>query len=185
MHDWTFVPLVELEAQLERIRTAPNERGTLEQIVRRPKENRREVLAEGELDLHVGLVGDNWLERGGSCGAPADPEMQLNIMNARAVAAVCPNPSRRAEAGDQLYVDFDISVDNLPVGTRLAIGEAIVEVTAVPHNGCKKFAKRFGEEAVKFVNSPTGKQLRLRGLNAKVVQPGRIRAGDAVVKLPG
>ena len=183
MDDWLFIPLAELETQIDHIRAAPRERGMLELIVRRPKTDRREVLAEGELDLTLGLVGDDWLARGGYRGAPADPNVQLTIMNARAIAAVCPHEPRRPEAGDQLYVDFDLSVEHLPPGTRLQIGQAIVEVTAEPHNGCKKFARRFGQDAVKFVNSPTGKQLRLRGLNARVVQPGKICTGDAVVKV--
>ncbi len=80
-------------------------------------------------------------------------------------------------------VDLDLSVDNLPPGTLLALGSAQIEVTAQPHTGCDKFAARFGREAAKWVNSSTGRPLRLRGLNARVVQPGAIRVGDSVRKL--
>ena len=108
--------------------------------------------------------------------------MQLNIINARAIALISPDPERRALAGDQLHVDLDLSPENLPPGTRLAVGDAVIEVTAQPHTGCKKFSARFGSEAWRFVNSPEGSALRLRGINAKVVQPGLIRPGDRVVK---
>jgi hypothetical protein len=175
----------ELEAGLEEIRRAPKEEGRLEMIVRRPETEKREVLVEGQLDLVEGLVGDNWKERGSSQTADgsAHPEMQLNIMNARAAALVAQDRDRWHLAGDQLFVDLDLSEDNVPPGTRLAIGSAILEVTAVPHNGCKKFVARFGLDAMKFVNSPVGKDLHLRGINAKVVQPGVIRTGDVVKKL--
>ena len=144
-------------------------------IVRRPKVNAREVLEEGHLDPACGLVGDTWETR----GSPAHPDNQLNIMNARAIALVAQSPDRWALAGDQLFIDLDLSADNLPPGSCFALGSAVIEVTEQPHTGCGKFAARFGMDAVKFVNSPEGKQLRLRGLNAKVVVPGVIRVGDA------
>jgi hypothetical protein len=175
----------QLEAGLEHIRGAPKNEGTLELIVRRPDIGAREVLPSAQLDLTTGLVGDNWRARGSSSmpDRSANPEMQLNVMNARVVALLAQTRDRWALAGDQLFVDFDLGTENLPPGTRLALGDAIIEVTAVPHNGCKKFTERFGLEAVKFVNSPLGKQLRMRGLNAKVVRPGTIRAGEVVRKL--
>lgn len=183
MKDDSFVSPADLEAGLEYLRQAPREAGTLRMIVRRPQVDEREVVDEGELDLALGLVGDGWLARGTEA-EPAEPDMQLNIMNARAIELISPAVERRPLAGDQLYVDFDLSTANLPVGSRLAIGTAVVEITAVPHLGCKKFARRFGQDAVKFVNSATGKSLRLRGVNARVVLAGVIRTGDAVVKLP-
>jgi hypothetical protein len=175
----------ELEAGMHEICRAPREEGTLEMIVRRPSSGEREVLGEGELDLEVGLVGDNWKARG-SRSTPdgsAHPEMQLNIMSARVVALLAQTRERWALAGDQLFIDLDLSTDNLPPGTRLAIGSAMIEITSVPHTGCAKFAARFGAEATRFVNSPVGKLLRLRGLNAKIVQPGNVRAGDRVKRI--
>jgi MOSC domain-containing protein YiiM len=109
--------------------------------------------------------------------------MQLNVMSTRMVALLAPTPQDRALAGDQLYVDLDLGTGNLPAGTRLSIGSAVIEVTERPHNGCAKFRERFGEDAVRFVNSPAGKELRLRGLNARVIAPGVIRRGAAVTKL--
>ncbi|HJR25752.1 MAG TPA: hypothetical protein VJ804_09775 [Acidimicrobiales bacterium] len=176
----------ELEAGLAHVRAAPADGGTLELIVRRPAVGEREVLEEGELDLAEGLVGDTWKDRASrrtEDGGP-HPEMQLNVMNARAaLLAAAGDPERRALAGDQLYLDLDIGHDNLPAGTRLSIGAAVIEVTEQPHTGCAKFAERFGQDAVRFFNSPEGKALRLRGLNAKVVVPGTIRRGDPVNKV--
>lgn len=177
--------LEQLEAGLEHIRQSPKDVGVLRLISCRPKKNEREVLAEGQLDPAQGLIGDNWKARGSRSAADgmANPEMQLNVMNARAIALIAQDLSRWALAGDQLYVDFDLSEANVPPGTRLAIGTAVIEVTAPPHLGCKKFSARFGPDATKFVNSSEGKQLHLRGVNAKVVQPGKISGGDKVKKI--
>jgi hypothetical protein len=175
----------ELEAGLDEIRQAPKDRGVLRLIVRRPQSNAREILDEGHLDPAHGLVGDTWRIRGSSrikTGSP-HPDMQLNIMNARAIALVAHSADRWALAGDQLYIDLDLSADNLPPGTQLRLGSAVIEVTEQPHTGCAKFAARFGVDAVNFVNSTEGKRLRLRGLNAKVVTPGVIRVGDVATKL--
>ena len=177
--------MAELEAGLVEIRRSPKDEGLLHLIVRRPQTDAREVLQEGQLDLAEGLVGDTWKERGSTRmdDGSAHPDMQLNIMNARAAQLVAQDKDRWQLAGDQLYIDLDLSDENLPPGTRLAIGSAIVQVTDQPHNGCKKFVARFGMDAMVFVNSEVGKQLHLRGINAKVVQPGTIRAGDVVKKL--
>ncbi len=175
----------ELEQGLDDILQSPKDNGVLELIVRRPAVDEREVVAEGTLDREQGLVGDNWLSRGcrHTLDGTADPEMQLNIMNARVVALVADDPERRRLAGDQMYLDMDLSPGNLPPGTRLAIGDAIIEVTEPPHTGCRKFAARFGKDAVVFVNSGMGKQLNFRGINAKVIQSGGIRCGDVARKL--
>lgn len=177
--------VAELEAGLAEIKQAPRDEGVLAMIVRRPAENEREVLQEGELDMEVGLVGDNWIERPSSrmSNGLAHPEMQLNIMNVRVTRLIAQDEARWQLAGDQLLVDLDLSEENLPAGTQLAIGTALVEITPQPHNGCKKFTERFGREAVIFVNSAEGKRLHLRGICAKVVQPGTIRAGDMVRKV--
>ena len=178
--------MAELEAGLNHIRAAPKDVGVLEMIVRRPGIDERQVLDEGQLDLELGLVGDNWATRGsGRTGdGSAHPEMQLNLMNTRVTQLVAQDRDRWPLAGDQLYVDLDLSLANLPAGAQLAIGEAVVEVTAVPHRGCNKFTARFGQDAMRFVNSAVGRELNLRGINAKVVQPGVIRTGDEVRKLP-
>ena len=175
----------ELEAALDHIRSSPADEGSLHLIVRRPSVSTREVLEEGQLDLEQGLVGDSWISRGSSTtvDGSAHPEMQLNVMNSRVVALVAQDHERWPLAGDQLYLDLDLSHTNLPVGSRLAIGSAIIEITAPPHTGCKKFVSRFGSDAMKFVNSDLGKKLRLRGANAKVVQSGTIRVGEVARKL--
>jgi hypothetical protein len=177
--------MAELEAGLEKIREAPKDEGVLQLIVRRPRIEEREVLEEGELDPVAGLVGDSWMTRGSSRTADgsAHPDMQLNIMNARVAALVAQDKDRWQLAGDQLYIDMDLSAENLPPGTRLAIGSAVIEVTPPPHTGCKKFVSRFGLDAVKFVNSAVGRELHLRGINARVVQPGVIRVGQVAKKL--
>ena len=176
----------ELEAGLAHVQASPEDGGALEMIVRRPQTNAREALDEGMLDLAEGLVGDNWRTKGcpTTADGSADPEMQLNIMNARVVALVAGGRERWPLAGDQLYLDLDLSGANLPPGTRLRLGEALLEVTPPPHTGCRKFVSRFGMEAMKFVNSRIGRQLNLRGVNAKVVEPGVVRVGDVARKAP-
>jgi ribosomal protein S18 acetylase RimI-like enzyme len=175
----------ELEAGLEEVLRAPRDEGVLEMIVRRPEPGEREVLEEGELDLALGLVGDDWSVRGSrhTPDGSAHPEMQLNVMGSRVVALVAGDRARWALAGDQLLVDLDLSEENLPVGARVAIGEAEIEVTAPPHLGCAKFSARFGNDALRFVNAKGRRHLRLRGVNAKVVRPGTVRRGDAVRRL--
>jgi MOSC domain-containing protein YiiM len=177
-----------LEAGLADVRRSPRETGTLELIVRRPAEGERETLETGELSLESGLVGDTWNIRGSrrSADGGPHPDRQLNLMNARAAALVAGTPERRALAGDQLYVDLDLTEANLPAGTRLALGTAVIEVTDQPHTGCAQFRQRFGPDASRFVNSDAGRELRLRGINARVVVAGTITRGDTVTKVrPG
>jgi hypothetical protein len=181
----THLTMAELEAGLPAILQSPKDVGRLELIVRRPAEGAREVLESGELNAIEGLAGDTWRVRPSSRtgDGTAHPDMQLNLMNARTIALVAQAKDRWALAGDQLFVDLDLSEANLPPWTKLAIGDAIVEVTDQPHTGCGKFVSRFGVDAMKFVNSPEGRRLRLRGLNARVVRPGTIRTGDIVTRL--
>jgi len=177
--------MAELHAGLEEIRRSPADGGEVKLIVRRPDVGIREELAEADLDVAVGLVGDTWHMRKSRLTADGSPhpDMQLNIMNARVVALVAQEPDRWALAGDQLFIDLDLSAANLPAGTRLSLAGAIIEVTAQPHTGCSKFLSRFGVDAQTFVNSDVGRELNLRGINAKVVADGRIRAGDIARKL--
>jgi len=177
----------ELTDHLDVLRAAPSDTGTLELVVRRPSNGTREVLERGELSTTDGLLGDNWLRRATSRAIAAGRHLdaQVNVMSARMASFLAyGDPERQALAGDQLYLDLDVSVDNLPTGARLAIGsDAVIEVTAKPHNGCAKFVRRFGRDAERFVNSPEGKQLRLRGFNARVVTAGVVRPGDSVKRL--
>jgi MOSC domain-containing protein YiiM len=175
----------QLEEGLAQISKSPKDDGVLELIVRRPAIGAREVLAVGELDVHTGLVGDTWQDRASARtkdGSP-HPDMQLNIMNARTIALIARTKERWSLAGDQLFIDLDLTPENLPPGTRLALGTAVIEVTRQPHTGCGKFVERFGVDAMKFVNSTTGRRYNLRGINAKVVQSGTIRVGDAARKV--
>lgn len=174
-----------LDAGLYDVRMAPSDEGVLELIVRRPAVGARETLEQGELTTEDGLVGDTWKvrrESRASNSAP-NPDMQLNVMSSRAAQLVAQDRSRWGLAGDQLYVDLDLSAANLPPGTQLALGSAVIEVTAEPHTGCGKFVSHFGVDAMKFVNSPQGRKLNLRGIHARVVRAGTIRTGDTVRKL--
>jgi hypothetical protein len=175
----------ELTAALDEIRSSPAAQGTVELIVRRPAEDEREVLDEGMLDLDEGLLGDMWRRRGSSSrpDGSANPDAQLTLMNSRVAEVIAGSPERRRLSGDQLFVDLDLSIENLPAGTQLAVGEAVVEVTAEPHTGCAKFSARFGTDALKFVNKSPGRELRLRGVNTRVVTAGAVRVGDIVAKL--
>lgn len=179
-------PTPDPDAWLAEVRRSPADHGILAMIVRRPTTDEREVLANASLDTVVGLVGDNWLERG-SRSTPdgsAEVDAQLNIMNIRCARLVAGSDDRVPLAGDQLFVDLDLSPANLPAGTRLQIGTAVIEVTAKPHTGCSKFTRRFGLAAHRWINGRAGKEERLRGICAKVVAGGTIAAGDAIVKLP-
>jgi MOSC domain-containing protein YiiM len=169
--------MTELESGLDEIRRSPKNEGRLELIVRRPIKGQREVVNEGRLTVEEGLAGDCWKDN------YPDPDMQVNIMSTRAIALVAGDKERWPLAGDQLFVDMDLSEANLPPGTRLELGTALIEVTAEPHTGCRKFAARFGPDAVKFVNSGVGRSLNLRGLNARVIRAGTIRIGDVVRKI--
>ena len=171
----TVFTLHDFEARLNEVRSSPTNDGRLEMIVRRPSVGSREELIQARLDPVEGLVGDSWSAR-----PHPDPEAQLTLMNSRLIALIAGERDRWPLAGDQLFVDLDLSVDNLPPRSRLAIGTALIEITPEPHTGCRKFASRYGVDAVKFVNSPAGRKLRLRGVNARVVRGGEIGAGDIV-----
>ena len=175
----------ELEAALPHIREAPGSTGTIELIVRRPAEDAREVLDVAEINDAEGIAGDTWNQRSSPTSADGGPhpDAQITIMSARAAAAVIGLMERWPLAGDQIYADLDISHETLAAGTQLRLGDAILEVTAKPHRGCAKFAARFGRDALRFVNTGEGRDLRMRGVNCRVVQPGTVRSGDSITRL--
>ena len=174
----------ELNAGLDDVLASPRDEGSVEMIVLRPEEDARVVLDEAELVVGEGLAGDNYIARGNPLtdDGKAHPEAQIAVMNSRAVDLVAAGDRTRWPlAGDQLFVDFDLSIANAPAGTRLAIGTTVLEVSQKPHTGCSKFRERFGVDAARWVNSRD--DIRLRGINAMVVQPGVVRAGDTISKL--
>ena len=177
-----YLNTADLASALDHVRDALRDVGTLEMIVCRPDEGVRRVLERGELSVEDGLVGDKWRTKSGASRAP-DPEAQITVMNACYLGLIARERDRRALAGDQLCVDLDLSIEHLPAGSRLGIGAAEIEVSAQPHTGCSKFSSRFGGDALRLANSQIGRDLRLRGLNAKVIEPGIIRAGDTITKI--
>jgi hypothetical protein len=181
----THLSMEQLQAGLDAIRDSPKDRGALRMIVRRPHVGAREIVEAGELDPFEGLVGDTWRARssGRTPDGSAHPDMQLNIMNARVIALLAQTSDRWPLAGDQLYLDLDLSDQNLPPWTKLKLGTAVVEVTDKPHTGCGKFVQRFGADAAAFVNSALGRELHLRGINARVIKAGTIRIGDIAEKI--
>ena len=175
----------EFEAAVEHLRESPADGGVVELIVRRPAVDEREILDRARLTFAEGIAGDTWRARGSrhTPDGSAEDDRQITIMNARAIAVFAgDNRARWAEAGDQLYLDLDLSEPNLPAGTQLQLGTAVIEITDKPHTGCVKFAARFGADARKFVNSPVGTELRLRGINARVLVEGSVRVGDVATK---
>jgi len=170
----------DLEVGLEIVKKSPKDRGEIKLIVRRPNVDEREILHQAILDPEQGLVGDNWKSR--SANGKVHLERQLTLMNSRVISLLVSVKEDWALAGDQLYVDMDLSESNLPAGTQVNVGTAIIEITSLPHSGCKKFAERFGANSLQFVNSPSNKEFRLRGVNAKVIQAGEVRNGDVVKK---
>lgn len=180
----TYLATDDLNAGLDHIRSSPQDDGRVDLLVRRPAEDEREVLEEAHLDLADGLVGDTWNVRiSQRTGEGPDPDRQLTLMNTRAATLVAGTADHGGLPGDQVYVDFDLSYDNIPPGTRLQLGTAVIEVSASPHRGCAKFAARFGKDALRFVNSIVGQELNLRGINTKIVTAGTVRTGDAVRKV--
>ncbi len=164
---------------------SPTESGTVEMIVRRPETESREHIQEGELSTVDGLVGDNWLARGSSStpDGSAHPEAQITLMSTRIIDIIAQDKDNWDLAGDQFFVDFDLSMDNLPTGSKIQVGSAILEISEKPHTGCAKFAKRYGASARKFVMTDEGKQARLRGVNARVIQAGTVKVNDIIKKL--
>jgi len=182
----SFRSETELAGRLDYVRQAPANQGPVVTIIRRPGTDQRDLPEEAELTPEAGLAGDRWAA---TCSrrlpsGVVNPDTQITIMGRRVLELLTDDPSRWPLAGDNLLVDFDVSQSNLPPGQRIGIGTAILEITAEPHNGCAKFSNRFGPSALKFVNSPEGKLLRLRGVHAQVVVAGRVKVGDRIEKLP-
>lgn len=167
----------DLEAAWSETEQSPQNLGAVEMIVRRPKPEEREELESATFTAEAGLAGDDWLRRS------ANPDAQITMMNSRLIHLLAGDKSRWALSGDQLFVDFDISEDNLPVGARLQIGEVVMEVSPLPHTGCTKFARRFGGAARKWIMTDEGQQARRRGVYTKVIVDGEIRVGDRIQKL--
>jgi MOSC domain-containing protein YiiM len=177
-------PLTEIEETAAGMGSSPSDAGIVEMIVCRPAVNERRVLQEGVLDATHGLRGDSWENRGvGTPAGSADPLRQITVMNSRVLASVAGHRDRWQLAGDQLIVDFNLSIDSLAAGTRLQIGEAVAEVTEPPHTGCSKFAGRFGAEALAWTNGPVGRRERRRGMHVRVLKSGTVRTGDVIRRI--
>ncbi len=181
----TYRTVAELEAGMARVLAAPTDEGAVRLVVRRPGSGQREILEVGQLDTEVGLVGDDWVNRPGMGSDKPSPYAQVTVMNARVAELISgdPEPPAWAQCGDQLYLDLDISESNLPPGTRIGIGEAVLEVQAEPHTGCVQFRGWWGSDALRFISTEQGRALRMRGANTIVLQPGTVRPGDTARKL--
>ena len=184
MSQFTHLTEQEITDGLTEVLKSPQDFGTLRAIVIRPGHEERRSLQECRLSPEGGTEGDAWAR---GCwlqlpdGSP-DPDVQICIMNSRMIDLVACDKTRWELAGDNLFVDLDLSRENLLAGQLLSIGECVIEITEQPHNGCSKFSQRFGAPALKAVNSPAGKQLRLRGVYAKVITAGKVRVGDLIRK---
>ena len=174
-----------LNNQLDHIMAAPKDAGPVELIVARPEEGQRTLVDSADLDTDEGLVGDNWKARGNrhTADGSARLDTQLTLMNSRVARAIAETEEEWALAGDQIYVDMDLSHENLPVGTHLQVGSAMIRISEQPHTGCKKFVERFGADALRFVNVGRGAESRFRGLNAQIVESGTVSVGDKVVRV--
>jgi hypothetical protein len=181
----TMLTVSEIQLRLDALGPAPQDTGSVELLVARPDRGERLVLDEATFDLAEGMVGDNWRVRGSrvTTDGSANPEAQVTLMNRRIIEAIEPDRTRWPLAGDQIFVDFDLSAENLPAGQRIALGSVILEVSATPHTGCDQFTERFGSGAIRFVNGPEARGLRRRGINARVIQPGLVRVGDSIRKV--
>ena len=175
----------ELEAAIPDILAAPKLAGAVEMIVVRPAAGLRETPGRVGVSLEGGVAGDHWAKgcwRTTDAGEP-HPDVQICMMSARTIRAIAGEPEHWPAAGDNLFLDMDLSPANMPPGTRFAIGTAGFVVTAEPHDGCQSFIDRYGRDACLFVNTGRGRALRLRGIYARVTRDGEIAVGDRVLKL--
>jgi MOSC domain-containing protein YiiM len=169
-----YLDLAGLGAGYRALSAAPSEVGSLALIVRRRADGQRDTPAEVRLTLEEGVPGDDWSRR-----PPQKPEAQLAVMR-HDVAALIANGQPLTLFGDNLFVELDLSAANLPAATRLRVGEAAVEMTDEPHNGCRLFQQRFGADALRFVQAKETRDQNRRGVYWRVVEPGLARVGDAV-----
>jgi MOSC domain-containing protein YiiM len=169
-----FRTLADLERGLAALTATPADRGRVALIVRRVENGRREVPGRVTIAPDTGVPGDAWGRRPGR-----DPAMQLAVMQLD-VAELIANGQPLALYGDNLFLDLDLSTRNLPLGSRVRAGDVVLEVTPAPHNGCRKFRARFGDEALRFVSSPSLRSRNLRGIYLRVVAAGALACGDAV-----
>ena len=173
-----------LNVAWDQLDPSPSDNGTVEMIVRRPAGEQREELQSATFTAAEGLQGDDWLSRGTiKTGTSPSPDTQVTLMNSRVIQLLSGDKTRWAASGDQLFVDLDISKDNLPAGTQLQMGEVVMEISLTPHTGCSKFARRFGAPARKWIMTDAGKDMRLRGVYARVIQDGVVKVGDKISKL--
>ena len=181
----TYQTAEQLEAGMALVYESPRDEGDVRLVVRRPGRGEREILSEGQLDSERGLIGDDWSNRPGMNGDTPSPHAQVPVMNARAAELVSGEhePSAWARCGDQLYVDLDISEENMPAGTRIVVGEAVLEIQAEPHTGCAQFRSWWGSDALRHISTPEGRSLRMRGANTRVIRSGVVRPGDRARKL--
>lgn len=168
---------LDLAAALDHIAAAPADGGIVEMILTRPSVGARKEVESAHLTAGTGLEGDSWAARPG-----AEVDRQLTLMGSRSITAIAGGRENWAPAGDNLFVDLDLSAENVPPGTRLKLGEAVIEITAPPHAGCDKFIERYGRAACVFVNTGRGRELRMRGVNARVVRDGVVSRGDRIGK---
>jgi hypothetical protein len=163
--------LVEIIAGFEALPPPPKDRGRLSLIVRRYPDGHREILSSTRLTPEEGVPGDGWNRR-----PPRKIDAQLAVIRID-IAELLAGEQSVTLVGDQLFVDLNISSENLPTGTRLRVGNAEVEMTPEPHNGCLKFKDRFGQEALDFVNAKATRDQNRRGVYWKVVKAGEITDG--------
>lgn len=167
----------QIETGMSNVLTSPQDRGKLEAIVIRPEQNQREYREAVHLSPEGGVEGDRWATSKG------DLRAQVSLMNARLLRLIAREDERMSLAGDNLIVDLDLSETNIPAGQKLAVGEALIEVTDLTHTGCSKFAERYGADAVRYINAAERRSLRLRGFYARVLKAGTVRVGDVVQKV--
>jgi len=164
---------------LDHVKASPKDGGVLKLIVLRLPDEQRQTPPRATLSAEHGVTGDRW-----SLKTNPDPLVQVSVMNSRFLEVIAGETERMNLAGDNLIIDLDLHIDNLPTGTRLRIGQALLEVTDSPHTGCKKFQRRYGKDALDITNTPEGSAMRLRGLLARVIRGGEVQVGDTIHKEP-